>query len=364
MIYYLDGDVKGKVAGTFEREFTNNDFPRRALRSRIHYKEGRGDVTSSSKGSLQEQAPGKARMFSGNDRSSRGDFMKRSMRFLVLLSLALFGRLHAQSLDTAKIDSALGRSGQKLGEVYKVSFPRTDLHVAVNGLAIKPGLALGSWAAFMGPNESATVMGDLVLVPDEINPVIEKLRSAGFEIMAIHNHLIDETPRVMYVHYMGHGPASQLAESLHSALSASKTPLEKPSPAPEQAPPDWVKAVDESVGRKGTFKGGVLSYGVPRAEAVTTSGMTIPPAAGLAETINFQAADSGEVATTGDFVLTAEEVNPVLSALQDHHILVTALHSHMLTEQPRLFFMHFWAVGSAQSVGSGIAAALKHVATK
>lgn len=292
--------------------------------------------------------------------------MHSTSRLLLLLSAILLPiHLFAQGLDTAKIDAALGRSGQKSGEVYKVGFPRTDLHVSAHGVVIKPGLALGSWAAFMGTNDNATVMGDLVLLQDEVNPVIEKLGSAGFEIMAIHNHLIDETPHVMYVHYTGHGSAVELAASLRTALSVSKTPLGKPSPATEPAtPPKWVKAVDESIGRKGTLKGGVLSYGVPRADSVTVGGMTIPPAAGLAESINFQAARAGDVATTGDFVLTAAEVNPVLSELQAHHILVTALHSHMLTEQPRLFFMHFWAVGAPQSVGTGIAAALKHVAIK
>jgi hypothetical protein len=176
---------------------------------------------------------------------------------------------------------------------------------------------------------------------------------------------MEETPHVMYVHYMGHGPAAQLATSLRAALSVSKTPLEKPAAAAEEAaPPAWVKAVEDAVGRKGTFKGGVLSYGVPRSDAITMGGMTIAPTAGVAEGINFQAADSGKVATTGDFVLTAEEVNPVISELQGHQISVTALHSHMLTEQPRLFFMHFWSVGSPESVGEGIKAALSHVAVK
>jgi hypothetical protein len=232
-------------------------------------------------------------------------------------------------------------------------------------LAIKPGLALGSWAAFTGADDQAMLMGDLVLLEDELNPVMEKLRSAGFEISAVHNHLIGETPHVVYMHYMGHGPAAQLATSLKAALAVSKTPLDKPAAAAEEATPlAWVKAVEDSVGRKGTFKGGVLSYGVPRGEPVTMDGMTVAPAAGVAEAINFQAADSGNVATTGDFVLTAEEVNPVIAELQTHHILVTALHSHMLTEQPRLSFMHFWAVGSPESLGGGIAAALKHVSTK
>ena len=209
------------------------------------------------------------------------------------------------------------------------------------------------------------VMGDLVLLEEEVNPVMAKLRSYHFEITAVHNHLMGETPKVLYVHYMAHGSASQLATSLHTALAVSKTPLEKPAAAAEEpAPPTWVKTVEDAVGRKGTFKGGVLSYGVPRSDTITMAGMTIPPAAGVGEAINFQAADSGNVATTGDFVLVADEVNPVLSELQGRNVLVTALHSHMLTEQPRLFFMHFWSVGSPESVGEGIKAALTKVRTK
>jgi hypothetical protein len=270
----------------------------------------------------------------------------------------------AQGVTPGPIDEVLGRSGQKTGDVYKVGFPRSDLHVSVHGLAIKPGLALGSWAAFLGTDDNAMVMGDLVLLEGELNPVVAKLRSSGFEISAVHNHLMEESPKVLYTHYMGHGPAVQLATSLRAALALSKTPLEKPTVATEEAAPAWVKAVDDAVGRKGTYKGGVLSYGVARGDAITMAGMTIPPAAGVAEAINFQATDSGNVATTGDFVLTAEEVNPVISELQGHQILVTALHSHMLTEQPRLFFMHFWSVGSPEVVGGGIKAALSRVAVK
>jgi len=287
-------------------------------------------------------------------------------RILFLASILMIPNgVPAQGLDTTKIDTALGRQGQKIGEVYKIGFPRTDLRVSVHGLAIKPGLALGSWAAFMGTDENAMVMGDLVLLQDEVNPVMEKLRSAGFEITAVHNHLIDETPHVMYMHYMGHGTAAQLAASLRGALTVSKTPLEKPAPSAEPpAPPAWVKTVEDHLGRKGAFKGGVLAFGIPRADAITLNGMAIAPAAGVSEAINFQEAESANVAATGDFVLTAEEVNPVITELQAHHILVTALHSHMLTEQPRLFFMHFWSVGSPESVADGIKAALSRVALK
>ena len=289
------------------------------------------------------------------------------VRCLVLAGV-LFVPLAARSqgLNTSAIDQALGRSGQKAGEVYRVGFPRTDLHVSVQGVSVKAGLALGSWAAFSGTDENATVMGDLVLLDSEVNPVMEKLRSAGFEITAVHNHLLGETPHVMNMHYMGHGSAPQIAGSLRAALAVSKTPLEKPAaPAPEPAtPPEWVKTVNDTIGRQGTLRGGVLSFGLARSEAITEGNMTLASPQGVAESINFQETEAGKVATTGDFVLTAEEVNPVISALEVHHISVTALHSHMLTEQPRLFFMHFWANDNTASVAAGIKAALSHIAIK
>ncbi|HET7205875.1 MAG TPA: DUF1259 domain-containing protein [Terriglobales bacterium] len=289
------------------------------------------------------------------------------VRCLVLAGV-LFVPLAArcQGLNTSAIDQALGRSGQKAGEVYRVGFPRTDLHVSVQGVSVKAGLALGSWAAFSGTDENAMVMGDLVLLDSEVNPVMEKLRSAGFEITAVHNHLLGETPHVMYMHYMGHGSATQIAGSLRAALAVSKTPLEKPAaPAPEPAsPPEWVKTVNDTLGRQGTLRGGVLSFGLARSEAIAEGSMTLASPQGVAESINFQETEAGKVATTGDFVLTAEEVNPVISALEEHHISVTALHSHMLTEQPRLFFMHFWAHDNTASVAAGIKAALSHIAIK
>jgi len=272
----------------------------------------------------------------------------------------------AQGLDTTKIDQALGRSGQKTGDVYRVGFPRTDLQVTVAGVSIKPGLALGSWAAFSGSDANASVMGDLVLLESEVNPVMSKLRASGIEITAVHNHVLNETPQVLYMHYLGHGDAVELAKSLRAALAMSKTPLgapAAPAPAPT-SPPAFIKTIEDTLGRKGTFNGGVLAFGVPRAENITENGMTLTTPQGVAESINFQETIPGEVATTGDFILKAEEVNPVISALEEHNILVTALHSHMLTEEPRLFFMHFWAAGNAESVAQGIRAALSHVATK
>src|SRR5437667_1710474 len=288
------------------------------------------------------------------------------LRILILsVILSLPVMLAAQSLDTTKIDEAMGRSGQKTGDIYRLGFPRTDLHVSIGSVEIKPGLALGSWAAFAGNDNDAMVMGDLVLLENELTPVMKKLRAAGFDITAVHNHVLNETPRVIYLHYMGHGTAVELAKSLHATLAESKTPLDKPvTPPPSGEPPAFVKAIEGTLGTKGRFAGAVLSFGISRSAAVTDHGMTLTGAQGVAEAINFQEAGTGKVATTGDFVLTAEEVNAVISALQAHDIQVTALHSHMLTEQPRLFFMHFWSVGSTESVAAGIRAALSHAAVK
>jgi hypothetical protein len=291
--------------------------------------------------------------------------MSISRAILAAFLLCLPALASAQGLTTAKIDEAMGRTGQKAGEVYRLGFPRTDLHVTVAGSEIKPGLALGSWAAFSGSDSDAMVMGDLVLLESEVSSVIKALRSSGFQISAVHNHLNNETPHVLYVHYMGHGPASEIAKNLHDALALSKTPLDKPAAAtPAAEPPAFVKTINDLIGTPGKFAGGVLSFGIPRAEAITDHGATLTPAQGVAEAINFQEFGAGKIATTGDFVLTAEEVNPVISALLDHDIQVTALHSHLLTEEPRLFFMHFWAAGSTESVAQGIKAALAKVHTK
>lgn len=280
---------------------------------------------------------------------------------LFFLSILLTGLLAAQTLDTASIEHELGRPGQQTGSVYKVSFPRTDLHVRLQGVALRPGLALGAWAAFVPHSNEAVMMGDLVLLPREVGPVMARLRQGGIDITALHNHLLGETPHIMYMHYMGRGPAPELARNLKAALALTATPLGAPAPAAHQTEASFVSTVNQILGHKGTWKGGVLSFGIPRAEPVHEHGEEIPPAMGTAESINLQSAGAGRVAATGDFVLTAAEVNPVISALQTHHIQIEALHNHMLDEQPRLFFLHFWGVGEPTTIAQGLQAALSHV---
>jgi Domain of Unknown Function (DUF1259) len=300
------------------------------------------------------------------------------MRFFKLSPVFLLGFLvfigdgfaqgNRTGLDTAGIAQALGKSGTVMpGGVYRVGFPRTDLKVTLDGVDIKPGLALGGWLAFEKAGKDAMVMGDLVLTMDEVNPVMTKLLANGITITALHNHLLRNTPFTMYMHVQGMGDPVKLAGVLHDALAASKTPF----PAPGQAPPapatlpaiDLDTAgLDQALGAKGTNNGGIYGYGIPRAAPVTDDGMPVPNAMGSAIAINFQPTGAGTAAITGDFVLTAKEVDPVMQALRDGGIEITALHNHMLDDQPRLFFMHFWAHDDAVKLAQGLKAALSHIA--
>jgi len=279
--------------------------------------------------------------------------------------LLLPSSLYAQG-EWDAVAKAIGRSGTEMpGGVYRVGIGRSDLSVTLDGVQIKPALALGSYLAFQKSGKEAIVMGDLVLLQEEVNPVMKKLIEQGIEITAIHNHLLRASPAVMYMHYMGHGDAAKLASAVRSALEESKTPLEPPAkPASQPAIDLDQAAIEKALGAKGTPNGGVLQFSIPRAEAIKERGMTLPASLGMGIAINFQPTGDGKAAITGDFVLTAREVNPVLRALRDNGIEVTALHSHMLEEQPRLFFMHFWANDDVQKLAEGLQAALGKVKRK
>ncbi len=266
------------------------------------------------------------------------------------------------ALDTAAIDQALGLTGQVQGDVYRVGMPRTDLNVTVHGIVIKPGLALGSWAAFRRAGNRAVVHGDLVLTEAEINPVISALQDGGLQITALHNHLIEETPSLMYVHYWGEGAEATLARALRAALQTTKTPL-APAPAPAAGAPAVdpgfdADAIQRVLGKTGTVRGGVLAISVPRPEKIMMMGVELPPAMGMATALNFQSAGNGKVAATGDFVMIDDEVNPIAKALRAHGIAITALHNHMLHGTPVLYFMHFWAEDTPQNVAAGLRAAM------
>lgn len=282
----------------------------------------------------------------------------------VALIFALGGQSRAAEGDAwAPVAEALGKPGSVMaGGVYRVGFPRTDLKVTLDGIEIKPGLALGGWLAFEKTGADAMVMGDLVLTDVEVNAVMAKLLEGGIQVTALHNHLLRNQPFTMYMHVLGHGDPVKLAATLHAALAESKTPFA--APAATGSPPAIdldTAALDQIMGAKGTNNGGIYAFGIARAEPVTEGGMPVPTSMGTANAINFQPLGGGAAAITGDFVLTGKEVPLVMKALRDNGIEVTALHNHMLEDQPRLFFMHFWAHDDAKKLARGLRAALDHI---
>lgn len=269
-----------------------------------------------------------------------------------------------------QIATALGKAGSEMpGGVYRVGFPRTDLKVSLDGVTVKPTLALGSWLAFIQHGKSVMVMGDLVLTEEEVNPVMKRLLDGGLTITALHNHLLGANLRTMYMHVGGMGDGAKLAAALHDALKLSQTPFPAAGGATPVAPSTPAPldidtaAIDAALGHKGKINGGVYAVSIPRAKVPTAGGMTIPEAMGSAIAINFQPTGGGKAAIAGDLVLTADEVDPVLRSLRSNGIDVTALHNHMLDDEPRLFFMHFWANDDAGKLAREMAAALKNVKT-
>jgi hypothetical protein len=268
--------------------------------------------------------------------------------------------------DWTAVATALGRAGTVMpGGVYRVGLPRSDLHVTLDGIVLKPSLALGSWVAFAPMGDKMMVMGDLVLTEEEVGPVMKKLEQERIDITALHNHLFRARPVTLYMHIYGEGDAVMLAHALHNALILSKTPMAASSaPATPPAIDLDTAAIDAALGTKGKIAGGVYQVGIPREQPVTEHGMTVPAAMGSAEAVNFQPTGKGRAAITGDFVLQSSEVNPVLRALRENGIEVTALHGHMLDEEPRLFFMHFWADDDLDKLLKGLSAALSQVAVQ
>lgn len=269
--------------------------------------------------------------------------------------------------DWSAVENTLGRKGMPSpGGVAKFSFPRSDLNVVLHGVTLKPALALGSWVAFKRIGDHAMAMGDLVLLEAEVTPVMASLQQNGVDQTALHNHLLGESPRVMYMHIHAIGNAERIAKAVRTALEFTNTPLGAPASAgPTPAVPGTPIAVTfdsatvaTTLGVTGKMNGGVYQLTVPRRERICDDGQEIPPAMGVATAINFQPTVGGKAAITGDFVLLGREVNPVLWALGENAIEVTAIHSHTTDEQPRLYFMHFWAVDDAAKLARGLRAAI------
>ncbi|MEW9095396.1 MAG: DUF1259 domain-containing protein [Clostridiaceae bacterium] len=259
----------------------------------------------------------------------------------------LSSRNHRAKYDLETIKNIFSQEGTTAGGVFKFTFPRFDLKVIIDDIIIEPNLALTSWVAFNQLGSHSMMMGDLVLLENEVGPVMSSLIENGIEVTGLHNHLLHESPRIMYLHIKGEGDSIKLAQSVKNALSLTATPFN----IKQQQPPsqiDWT-VIEDILGHKGSHKGKVLQLSVPRTTIISEDGHKLSPAMGISHAINFQSVGQN-VATTGDFVLLADEVNPAISILKKNNVTVTAIHNHMLTEVPRLFFMHFWAVDKPKRI--------------
>jgi hypothetical protein len=290
--------------------------------------------------------------------------MRRTAIFaaaMVVSTMVVSTWANAQEIDWKKVDDALGRSAAVTGDVHRYGFARSDLNVTLDGVTIKPALALGGWTAFKPAHGGAMMMGDLVLLETEITPVMTAAIENGLEITAIHNHILRAQPPTFYMHVSGPHPV-KLANALHTALPRAKLlHFCRSAAAPDVGldTQSWIALSASKQARRRCHQ-----FGIARRDHITQGGMSLDPAGplGVATGVNFQPTGNGKAAITGDFVLAASEVNPVIRALRTNGIEVTALHSHMLDEQPRLFFMHFWANDDALKLAKGIRAALDKMA--
>jgi hypothetical protein len=287
-------------------------------------------------------------------------------RFLFLASISLGVTLslpsNAAQTDWFVVDTILTRTAAVSGDVHRYGLPRSDLSVSLDGVVLRPGFALGGWLAFEPIGDKAMMMGDLVLTESEINPVMSKLLAEGLQVTALHNHLLRANPPTFYMHVAGTGDPAQLARLVRTALEESRTPfdIKPPAEAAASASVDFDTAkVDAAIGRKGNANSGVYQFGIPRADSIKMDGMDVPGAMGTAIGINFQPTGGGKAAITGDFVALSSELNPLITALRDNGIEVTAIHNHMISEEPRTFFVHFWANDDALKLANGLGAALK-----
>ena len=274
------------------------------------------------------------------------------------------------AIDWTAVDAAMGRPGvAQPGEVQRYNFPRGDLTVVVRDprgdVTLRPALALSGWLAMHGTGADNTVMamGDLVVTEAELPAVMTRLQQGGVEQTAVHHHVMRESPRVLYMHVSAHGDAVKIAETVRAAVALTKAPAPAaagPAPAIDMD----TAGVAKALGHAGRANGGVFQVNAPRPETIRDGDMPVPGSMGLGTVMNFQPTGGGRAAITGDFVLLAREVNPVIRALRAANIEVTSLHNHMLTDEPRLFFMHFWANDDALALARGLRSALDRTAQR
>ena len=278
-----------------------------------------------------------------------------------LFAAALPAIASSQSSLGAPWDSVghiLKTSGTATGGYYRYAWPRRDITLRIGDVTVSPALALGAWAGFSGDAGDATMMGDLVLTSSELQPVLSGLARQHIDVTAIHNHLAGEDPQITYVHFHAAGNALDLATRLDRVLALSRTPRPVVAQAAAAVTIDTAQ-VFAALGLKGRAQGAVVQLAtilVPG--AVSLNGKILTPGLAYGTPINIQAVGMGRVVATGDFAVLGSKVSAVTEALTTHGITTTAVHSHLVGEEPRVFYVHFWADGPISEVLGGLRAAL------
>jgi Domain of Unknown Function (DUF1259) len=261
--------------------------------------------------------------------------------------------------DFADVETILGVKGQMQEGVTVFRFPRSDIQVEIDGEPVPTALGFGGWTAWKAMGNEAMVMGDLVLLEKEVNGVISALGEANINISALHNHFLNENPRIMFVHVDGMGDPQKLARGLKNALARTGTPFPSPTGAQPSPPPAIdTKRIEQIIGEKGQVGGGVFKITIGR-PGVTMRGTEVTSSMGLNTWAAF-IGTSTRAHVAGDVAMTAREVNPVIRALRRGGINVVAVHNHMLDEEPRIFFLHYWGTGTAEELAHTLRAAFDH----
>lgn len=286
-----------------------------------------------------------------------------TMTFIFLLS-AFSTLLHAQkssSLDTTAIEKITGIKGKASKGEYKITVPQNDLDIEVDGFRIIPPMGLGTWIAFTPAKDGAMIMGDIILTENDLKAVQQEVIKQGLTISAIHNHFVRNHPNVMYMHIGGMGKTEDMAAKAKAVLD-KVTELRGHNPAtgsvPDVAYTIDTKKLDDIIGTKGEMSKGVYKYTLGRPDVVLKEhGVTVSTFLGFNTWAAFQGSPD-HAAVAGDFTMLEEEVAPVIKALVENGIEVVAVHNHMVHEQPRIFFLHYWGVGNAEQLARGLKAAL------
>jgi uncharacterized protein DUF1259 len=294
-----------------------------------------------------------------------------SKLFLVATLVVCKCTLFAQkaTIDTTAIERIIGIKGQFNNGEYKVTVPQNDLSVEVDGFKIIPAMGLGTWIAFSPTNDGAMIMGDIVLTETDLKAVQQEVIKQELTISAIHNHFVRNHPNILYMHIGGSGSTEQVAQKAKAVLDKISS-LRGGDPSKGTASNESVpnsldtKKLDEIVGAKATMSKGVYKYTIGRPDVnLMEHGMKVTTFMGFNTWAAFQGTPD-HAAVAGDFTMTENEVAPVIKALIEHGIEVVAVHNHMVHEQPRIFFLHYWGVGNAEELAKGLRAALDQTGNK